>query len=244
MSASTVGLLPQLRAAQGLVDRDAVRDVLPVVLSVLPFAAIVGVTIAQGSGVPAWAGLLSGPVIYAGSSQLAALSLLDTGAGVAAVLLTVAIINARLSMYGAVMEPLFRRQPAWFRWLGPHFIVDQTYAIATARDDLHEPARFRRYWMTVGLALGLGWTAAMAAAVLAGPVIPSDSPLSFAATAVFVGLLTPRLRQQAARRPAVVAAVVALVASPLPNGLGLVLGALAGIAPSLLGVRRPACPPS
>lgn len=225
--------------AGGVLDRDALRDITPVVVSVAPFAAIIGVTIAQATHVPAWAGLLAGPLIYAGSSQLAALTLLDAGAGVATVLATVAIINARLSMYGAVIEPHFRSQPAWFRWLAPHFLVDQTYAIATARTDLDDPRRFRRYWATAGIALGVGWTGAMALAVLLGPVIPADSPLTFAATAVFVGLLVPRLRARVARRPAAIAAVVAVIAAPLPHGLGLLVGALAGVTPSLLAPRNP-----
>lgn len=215
-------------------DRDAVRDILPVTLSVMPFAAVIGVTIAQARAIPAWAGLLAGPVIYAGSAHLAAVSLLDAGAGAATILATVAIINARLSMYGAVIEPHFRRQPTWFRWLAPHFLVDQTYALATARTDLEDPARFRRYWATIGVVLGTGWTAAMAAALMLGPVIPAHSPLDFAATAVFIGLLVPRLRERLARRPALIAGVVALVAAPLPNGLGLLAGALAGITPALL----------
>lgn len=224
-----------VRASTGrLLDRDAVRDILPVTLSVMPFAVVIGVTIAQAHAVPAWVGLLAGPMIYAGSAHLAAVSLLDAGAGAATILATVAIINARLSMYGAVIEPHFRMQPVWFRWLAPHFLVDQTYALATARTDLDDPARFRRYWVTIGVVLGTGWTAAMAAALLLGPVIPAHSPLDFAATAVFIGLLVPRLRERVARRPALTAGVVALVAAPLPNGLGLLAGAIAGITPALL----------
>jgi predicted branched-subunit amino acid permease len=224
---------------RGVLDRDGLRDITPVVVSVLPFAAIVGVTIAQSQVVPPWAGLLAGPAIYAGSSQLAALTLLEDGTGVATILATVAIINARLSMYGAAMEPRFRPQPAWFRWLAPHFLVDQTYAIATARTDLDDVDRFRRYWLTAGVVLGVGWTATMGLALLLGPVVPVDSPLTFSATAVFVGLLFPRLRARVARRPAAIAAAVALVASPLPHGLGLLAGVLAGVAPSLLRPRRP-----
>jgi predicted branched-subunit amino acid permease len=246
MSAVTSGSVRRRAVAKersrpgGVLDRDALRDITPVVISVVPFAAIVGVTIAQSQVVPPWAGLLAGPAIYGGSSQLAALTLLESGTGVATILASVAIINARLSMYGAVMEPHFRAQPAWFRWLAPHFLVDQTYAIATARTDLDDPARFRRYWATAGIVLGIGWTVAMGLAVLLGPVIPVDSPLTFASTAVFVGLLFPRLRERVARRPAVIAGVVALLASPLPHGLGLLAGALAGVAPSLLRPRRPA----
>jgi predicted branched-subunit amino acid permease len=222
---------------EGILDRDALHDIVPVVVGILPFAAIVGVTVERSTAVPAWAGLLAGPLMYAGSSQLAALTLLDEGAGVATVLATVVVINARLSLYGAVMEPRFRAQPTWFRWLAPHFLVDQTYAIATARRDLGDPDRFRRYWMTAGAVLGVAWTAAMAAASLLGPVVPDDSPLTFATSAIFVGLLVPQLRERLARRPAVIAAVVALLASPLPNGLGLLAAIVAGVVPGFLHPR-------
>jgi predicted branched-subunit amino acid permease len=221
------------------VDREALGDILPIVLSVLPFAAIIGVTIGQADTVPTWAGLLAGPLMYAGSAQLAAITLLEGGAGLATVLMAVAIINTRLSLYGALVEPHFRSQPGWFRWLAPHFLVDQTYAITVARRGLDDPGRFRRYWMTAGIVLGIGWTAAMTTAVLLGPIIPRESPLTFTATAVFVGFLVPQLRRRIARRPAVIAAIVALVAAPLPNGLGLLAGIIAGISPALLRPRSP-----
>lgn len=234
---SLAPVAPHASRPEGIFDRDALRDIVPVVLSVLPFAAIIGVTIGQVAGVPAWAGLLAGPLMYAGTAQLAAIVLLQGGAGAATVLTTVVVINARLSLYGAVIEPHFRSQPRWFRWLAPHFLVDQTYAVATNRHDLADPRRFRRYWGTAGVVLGIGWTAAMAGAWLLGPVVPTDSPLTFAVTAVFVGLVVPRLRERVARRPALIAAIVALVAAPLPNGLGLLVAVAAGISPALLTTR-------
>jgi len=45
---------------------------------------------------PTLAGWLTGPTIYAGSAQVAAIELLDVGAGPAVVVLTVLIINLRL----------------------------------------------------------------------------------------------------------------------------------------------------
>jgi predicted branched-subunit amino acid permease len=92
-----------IAVASRAVDRQAVRDLLPVVVGLVPFAVVIGVTIAGSSVVPAWAGLLATPLLYAGSAQLAALSLLDGGSGVATILLTVVIVNGRLSLYGAAL---------------------------------------------------------------------------------------------------------------------------------------------
>ena len=147
---------------------------------------------------------------------------------------TTAIINARLLMYGAALQPYFQHQPRWFRLLAPHYLVDQTYALATARHDLDRPDRFRRYWLTMGAVLGTSWMFAMATGVLAGPVLPQISAFDFAVPAVFIGLLVPRLRERAARRPALLAAIAAILASPLPHGLGLLVGALVGLSPHFI----------
>jgi predicted branched-subunit amino acid permease len=218
-------------------DREALRDVAPVVASVAPFAVILGVTIGQLQTVPWWAALLGAPLLYAGSAHIAVLTLLEAGAGAATVVVAAAVVNARLAVYGAALEPRFRDQPGWFRWLAPHFIVDQTYAIATARPELTHPGRFRRYWMTAGIVLGIGWSGAMAAAVTLGPIVPVGPALTFASTAVFVGLLAPRLHDRTAWRPAAIAAVVALAAAPLPHGSGLLVATLAGVLPTLLRPR-------
>lgn len=214
-------------------DRDAVADILPVTVSVVPFALVIGITIARATSVPEWAGLFGGFAYYSGAAQLASVSLLAVGSSIPLVVGTTAIVNARLLMYGAAIQPRFRDQPRWFRWLGPHFLVDQTYAISSARPELDDPERFRRYWLTSGAVLGTGWMAAMTTGVVAGPVLPELTALSFAVPAVFIGLLVPRLRTQVARRPALLAGVAAVLASPLPHGLGLLVGALVGLSPHL-----------
>jgi predicted branched-subunit amino acid permease len=219
-------------------DRAAARDMAPIALSLLPFAAILGVTIGRSEVVPTWLGLLSGLLLFAGSAQLATLTLLDSGAGPLAVVVTVLVVNARLTMYGAAIAPRFHGQPAWFRWFGPHYLVDQTYALVDARPTLTGEA-FRRYWLTAGTVLAVGWLTPMAAGALGGDLVPGRSALDFAAPAVLVALLVPRLRTRRARRPALVAAIVAVAASGLPYGLGILAGAVVGLLPSLLTGRSP-----
>lgn len=94
-----------------------------------------------------------------------ALTLLQDGAGPLAVLATVAVVNCRLALYAAALAPRFADQPGWFRWLAPQVLLDQTYAITTARPDLRGAA-LRRYWITAGGAFALGWLASNAAGLL------------------------------------------------------------------------------
>ncbi len=228
-----------VRQEQASPARAGIADVLPVVLSVVPFAVVIGVAIARTAVVGGPVGLASGAAYYSGSAQLASIDLLSSGAGIGAVLVTTLLINARLMVYGAALQPRFRDQPVWFRWLAPHFVIDQTYALASVRTDLDDPRRFRRYWTAMGVTLGTGWLLAMGAGVVLGPVLPDLAALDFAVPAIFLALLVPRLGVAAARRPAVLAASVAIVASPLPNGLGLLLGVVAGLLPGLLTDRSP-----
>jgi predicted branched-subunit amino acid permease len=216
---------------------DAVRDIAPVVVSVAPFAVLLGVTMAE-LGLSASTGLAGSALIYGGSAQLAALSLLGVGATSATVVAAAAVVNARLLLYSAVLEPRFRGQPRWFRWLAPHFIVDQTFALASGRVDLADPKRFRGYWLTSGLVLGAGWLAAIGAGLGIGPALPAATPLDLAPTALLVGLLVPKLTSRPAVLAAVVAAATAALAGPLPHNLGLLVGAIAGLAGAAAADRR------
>lgn len=215
------------------VGMTAVLDMLPVAAGIVPFALIIGVTIQQ-TGINEALGLVGGAALYAGSAQLSALSLLDAGAGLAVVVGAVALINARFLVYGAGLEPRFRDQPRWFRWLGPQFIVDQTYALAMGRGDLDTARRFRHYWLAMAAVLGAMFIGAMAVGEALGPVLPAETPVGFVATVVFIALLAPRLR---GARPVIVASVaagVSLLGADWPNGLGLGAGVGAGFVAAAL----------
>jgi predicted branched-subunit amino acid permease len=217
------------------IGRAALRDVWPMALGVVPFGLLIGVTIARMHlGAPL--GLGSAVLYFGGSGHIAALTLIQEGAGPLAVLATVAIVNCRLALYGAALAPRFADQPAWFRWLAPQVLVDQLYALATGRPDL-SGAAFRRYWVGAGGAFAVCWLGSNAAGLALGPVLPEHSPLEIAVPAMFVGLLAPQL----VRRPAVAAAgvggIVAAAASTLPQGTGLLIGALAGLLAGALADR-------
>ncbi len=194
-------------------------DAWPIVLGIVPFGLLIGVTIGH-TGIGDGLGLGSAALFFGGSAHLAALTMLAAGAGPAAVLICVVVVNCRLALYGAALQPRFRDQPAWFRWLGPHLLIDQTYATASARPELAEPARFRRYWLTAGAAIAVAWLASHAVGLIVGPALPAHSPLEIAAPAIFVGLLAAQLRTRPAVLAAAVAAVVPATTSALPQGLG------------------------
>jgi predicted branched-subunit amino acid permease len=166
--------------------------------------------------------------VYGGSAQLAAVTLVHQGAVFLAVVVSAAVVNSRLLLYSASLSPRFRGQPAWFRWLAPHFIIDQTYLLSNARPDL-DPRTFRRYWGWLGSFVLVVWSSSIAAGLLAGPVLPVMPHLAFVGTAMFLGMLAPRLTNRPAVASAVVGGLVAAAVGVVRPELGIVCGAIAGV---------------
>jgi len=234
---STTQIVLRKRATLGWVDVEGLRDVAPVLIGLAPFAMVLGLAMSD-SRIGTASGTLGSFLVWGGSAQIAAVGLMQSGAGILSILAAVVAIQARLLIYGAALEPRFRDQPRWFRWLAPHVVIDQNYALASARSDLQDPRRFRRYWLTVSGAIGVVWLSTIAVTMSFGALLPPDTPLTFGSVTVFVGLLVPRMRERRARVVALAAAVGAAAGVMLPSGLGLVLGIVVGAAvPSMLKGR-------
>jgi predicted branched-subunit amino acid permease len=217
--------------------RAGLGDVVPALIALAPLGIVIGVTVRR-TGVSPLIGIGSAPVVFAGTAQLSILTLLQYGVGVVTIVASAALINARIVLYAAVLEPQFRNQPSWFRWVGPHFLVDPTFALATARADLRTPELFRRYWLAMGGIFALAWTVLVALGAAVGPALAGVGPiLAFAPVAVFLPLLVPRLTNRPGWAAAVSAAVVGGAASAsgvFPPGTPVLVGAVAGVAAAVL----------
>jgi predicted branched-subunit amino acid permease len=164
-------------------------------------------------------------------------TLLDQGVALPAAVLTAAVVNLRLLLYSAALGQRFRSQPRAFRWLAPHLIIDQTYLMASSRPDL-VGADFRRYWWWLGGAVLAVWSSSVAAGIALGPVLPDLPHLALVATALFLGLLVPRLTSRPAVLAALVGGAVAAVVSLVLPALGIIAGAVAGVAAALAVSRH------
>ncbi|MEL6892877.1 MAG: AzlC family ABC transporter permease [Actinomycetota bacterium] len=207
-------------------DRQALADMAPVAVPAVPFGFIVGVAIGT-SELPTWAGVASSQIVFAGASQLALITLAGP-ASFWAVLTAVLVINSRHLMYSAALAPTFRHQPRWMRWIGPYVLIDQVFALATMQSE-REPASFRRYYLTIGVAFWLIWNAVVPLGLVVGSVVPDSWRLDYAAAIMFAGLAMFAVDRIPAAIAATVGGVVSLVAVGLRDRLGIVIGALAGV---------------
>lgn len=211
--------------------RMAAADTLTVSSGMISFGLVLGITI-DALGRDEIAGLIGAASVYGGSAHLTTVTLLSQGVTVALAVLSGAVVNLRLLLYSAAMGDRFTGQAWWFRWLAPHLLIDQTFLMAQGRRELAGRA-FRRYWGCLGLFVLAVWTASVAAGELLAPVLPPLPHLTLVCTAMFLGLLLPRLTT----RPSVVAAVsggvtAAIVSQVVPE-LGIVAGAVVGVAAAM-----------
>ncbi|SFK75634.1 4-azaleucine resistance probable transporter AzlC [Halogranum rubrum] len=209
-----------------------VRDSLPLLLGIVPFALVAGVAAAE-AGLSTAQALGMSVFVFAGASQLAALDLLGSNAPLAVVVLTAAIINLRMMMYSASIAPRFRSVTGRVRAVLAYFLTDQAFALTVARYDTDESGQ-RWYYVGASLALWTVWQVGTVVGVVVGAGVPQAWGLEFAVPLVFLALLVPTLKDHESLAAAVAAGVVAVAGAGLPFNLGLILAAIVGVGIGML----------
>lgn len=227
--------IPAMSSPPGLFD--GMRSVMPLLLGVVPFGLIFGVT-AAGSTVGGGLGYASSLIIFAGAAQLATVQLLTEGSAAAVVIATALVINARHLMYSAALAPHFREFPRRWRLGLPYVLTDQAFAVSITRYEAVSDPRYRRwFYFGAAMTLWITWQVTTATGVILGASIPESWSLDFAIPLVFLALLVPALRDRPSVLAAAVGGLVALLAHDVTYNLGLLIGALAGIAGGVLAER-------
>lgn len=210
------------------------RAVAPVLIGVLPFALIAGVVAVRLGLSPLAASGLS-VLIFAGASQLAAIQLIHDGAPLFIILVTVFFINLRFTMYSASIAPHFRGARARTKAMLGYLLTDQAYVLGLyGFSDRPELIRRIVFYLGVALPLWLCWQTATVVGAIAGSRLPESWGLEFGIPLTFMAMIVPSITDKATVAAALVGGVVAVAGHALPWNLGLILGALAGIATGML----------
>ncbi len=161
-------------------------------------------------------------LMFTGASQFALVGVLGAGGSVWAGAATAALLGTRNALYGVRLSSLLGVHGPR-RVLAAQFVIDETTAMAIARDTPPE-SRFA-FWVT-GIALFTLWNLGTLAGALATHAIPDPKALGLDAAppAAFLALLAPRLREREPMAIALGAGVVALVVVPfVPAGIPLLI---------------------
>ena len=216
------------------------RDIVPMIVGAIPFGIIFG-TLSAGAGLSAWQTLGMSLLVFAGSSQFIAITLLASGAGAVVVLLTTFVVNLRHALYSAVLQPFVRHLPTRWRMPLAFWLTDEAFAVVQHRY-AETDASPHKHWYFLGgaLAMYLNWQLCTLVGVIFGQAVPNLAAwgLDFAMLATFIGIVVPMLRNRPQLAAALVAGAVALLCHGLPYKLGLMAAALSGIAVGIVLERR------
>ncbi len=207
------------------------RDGAPFLLVVGPFSILFGVVAAE-AGLNVLEALGFSVVVIAGAAQFTALQLLRDDAPTVIVILSALAINLRMAMYSATLTPHLGKAPLWQRALVAYFLVDQSFALASAKFD-KEPAltvpQKVAYFFGVVTPICPMWYVLTVVGALIGNAIPPEYALDFALPITFLAMIAPMLRSVPHLTAAIVAVTASLVFVGLPLNLGLLIAGLLGM---------------
>lgn len=210
--------------------RRGVRAIAPLLPSLVPFGIIMGITAVE-AGIPVDLAIAMSSVLYAGASQFAAISLLESNTPVAVVVFTVLVINLRFVIYSASLAPHFRSFETRWRMVCGYLVSDHSYAAAIPSLTSEAMTARRSLWFYLGAGVPpwAVWQASTILGVTLGTRVPTTLSLEFTIPLAFIGLLFATLDNRLAGIVAVAAAVVESAAVVLPYNLGLIVGTLCGV---------------
>lgn len=226
--------------------RQGFFDMLSVAPGIAAWGLMTGVAMVK-SGMGTLDALAMSLVVFAGSSQLAAIPLLAAGAPMWVILVTAFCVNLRFVVFSAHMRSYVMHLPRWQRMVVGYFTADLTYALFTRRYPAPAEHAAERLVQTAYLAgnAGINWMSWVACSVLGVALANSIPPawgLGFAGvlalTGVLCSLATSRLRVLSAA----LAASVAVAAYALPLKLNILLAI--AIAVGLCLAMENALPPA
>ena len=201
----------------------------------VPAAAALGASfgvLARTAHVGAAAAVVMSATTFAGSAQVAAVSVLGAGGGVAAAVVAALLLNARYAPIGISIGRSFRGRVVR-RLAEAQLVIDESWALSGGGT----PAFDREVFLGVGVTLWVAWTGGTAVGALLGGVIgnPSSLGLDGAFAALFLALVGSQLRSRRAVAAAAGGALIAVALTPVsPPGVPIV----AATAAALAGWRR------
>jgi predicted branched-subunit amino acid permease len=211
--------------------RAGVRAAVPFAIAGGLLAASFGV-LARDVGMPGWAAVAMSAIVFAGSAQIAALSIIGAGGGLGSAIGAAALMNSRFLPMGIALGPSLPGGAA-ARAAQGQTVVDASWALAADGE-----GGFDRHVLFGSTAIQyMAWVTGTVVGVVGGSALgdPETYGLDAIYPAFFAALLIAETRSERAAGVAAAGALIALVLIPVaPAGVPVLVASLA----SLLGLIR------
>lgn len=179
----------------------------PIILGYLPVAIAFGV-LASTAGLSVFSAAAMSLFLYAGSAQLISVGLIETGASVAAITITVFLVNLRHMLMSAYLAPYLSKLTTWQQARFAYEITDETFAVHAAHFRRHGVPPVNQLF-ALNHSAHLVWIAGTILGAWLGNLLSFDTAaygIDYALPAMFIALLVMQMEN---RRHLVVALIAA-----------------------------------
>jgi predicted branched-subunit amino acid permease len=195
-------------------------------LAISPFGLAFGALCAE-SGIGVWEALGFSSIVFGGSSQFAAVSVLADDGTVIAAITAGLLLNLRSLAFGVSMAPSLKGSFLWRAGVS-QLMIDESTAIGSSQAT-HELRRYGYLWG--GLSVFVLWNATtlIGVSVLSeAESLITDLGIDATIPAAFLGLIWNKLENTKHRAVAVIGAITALILIPFtPAGIPVIAAATA-----------------
>ena len=172
-----------------------IADVLPHMLSVVPFGIITG-AIGIELGFDPILVYATSLIIFGGASQIIFMQLLSGGASSLVAITSVGVINSRHLLYGAVLSEYLEKLSFIKRLLISYFVVDQGFAESNKFIKKNNTQNNLHYHVLGGgITLWFFWQISTISGIILGSFIPEQLGLKFAIPLTFLAVVVNDLRK-------------------------------------------------
>ena len=223
--------------------RRGMQDMASVAVGISAWGLMTGVAMIK-SGLSVTEAVLMGVLVFAGSSQLAAIPLIASAEPMWVILATSFCVNLRFMVFSAHLRPYLMHQPLWRRLISGYMTADLNYVLFTTRypHPATDAATIRAQEAYMAGNCGLGWVSWVAASLLGvalANAIPTAWGLGFAGILALVGVMCSLASTRLRVVSAGVAGAAAVAAFALPLKLNILVAIAAAVAICLM-LERPA----
>jgi len=217
--------------------RQGARAALPAFPGFIMFALAFGTAAAQ-KGLSLGETLGLSAFVYAGASQMVGLEIWQqvwTPATILTIMTVTAVVNARMILLGATLQPWLKDEPLARTALNLFLITEAGWLVGTRYHN--EGGRDVGVLLGCGLILWLVWLMATLAGFFAGALVPEPRRFGLdLVMPIFFGvMLVPLWKGAKAALPWLAAGLVSLVVHALvPGYVFIIAGALAGVIAGML----------
>lgn len=214
--------------------RRGAREMMGITLGISAWGLVTGVAMVK-SGLSVWMALLMSLVVFAGSSQLAALPLIAAGAPLWVLWATAFCVNLRFVIFSTQWRMYFGHLPRTRRMKIAYFAADLNYVAFLKRFPDGKPAPEQEPYFWGGVALNwCAWQIPSIAGILLANHVPTEWGLGFAGVLALLGLSYSLLRDRNTWVTAAVAGCAAVAAYALPLRLNIIVAIAVAVAVGLM----------